>query len=114
VGLRKPLAGAMILALALPATAAPRTKTRFDVIRDCERLAGVQFRQRDPAFKRFVVDRATVTVNKFADKIGPLFVSTIYRGKAIYDVGRGPHVSRFICLHGGMGNDAVFVYTLPE
>ena len=101
-------------ALALPATAAPRAKTRFDGIRDCERLAAVQFRRHNPAFRRFIVDRSAVAVDRYADRIGPTFVSTIYHGLALYEGSRGPHVTRFICLHAGVGRDAVFVYTLPD
>ena len=114
MGLKPALAGAVVLALALPAAAAPRAKTQFDGIRDCERRAAVQFQRHDPSFKRFLVDRASVSVDKFADMVGPTFVSTIYRGKATYDAAKGPHPSRFICLHGGVGKDAVFVYTLPD
>ena len=114
MGLKPALAGAVVLALALPAAAAPRAKTQFDGIRDCERRAAVQFRRHDPAFKRFLVDRASVSVDKFADMVGPTFVSSIYRGKATYDAAKGPRPSRFICLHGGVGKDAMFVYTLPD
>ena len=106
--------GALLLALALPGAAVPRAKTRFDGIRDCERLAAVQFRRHDPAFRRFLVDRAAVTADKFADNVGPTFISTIYNDKATYEAARGPRPTRFICLHGGVGRDAVFVYTLPE
>jgi hypothetical protein len=105
---------ALTAALALPAMAAPRAKTRFDGIRDCERLAAVQFRRHNPAFRRFVIDRAAVVVDKYADQVGSTFVSTIYHGTAIYEGSRGPHVARFICLHGGVGKDAVFVYTLRD
>ena len=111
---KAPAIGVLLLALALPAVAAPRAKTRFDGIRDCERLAAVQFKRHNPTFKRFVIDRAKVDVDKYADKVGSTFVSTIYHGKASYDAGRGAHATRFICLHGGGGQDAVFVYTLPE
>jgi hypothetical protein len=100
--------------LAFPATAAPRAKTRFDGIRDCERLAAVQFRRHNPAFRRFVIDRAAVTVDRYADQVGATFIAAIYHGTAIYEGSRGPHTTRFICLHGGVGKDAVFVYTLPD
>src|SRR6185369_5106938 len=90
VGLRSAFAAALLLALALPATAAPRAKTRFDGIRDCERLAAVQFKRHNPAFRRLLIDRATVEDDKFADNVGPTFVSTIYHGKAAYDAGKGP------------------------
>jgi hypothetical protein len=106
--------GALTLALATPVAAAPRAKTRFDGIRDCERLAAVQFKRHNPAFKRFSIDRASVKVDKYADKVGATFVSTIYHGKATYEGARGPHVSNFVCMHGGVGNDAVFVYSMAE
>ena len=112
--MRRLLTFTLVLALAAPAGAAPRAKTRFDGIRDCERLGAAQFRRHDPAFKRFTIDRAKVAVDKFADKVGTTFISTIYHGKATYDAGKGPQSTGFICLHGGVGKDAVFVYTLPE
>ena len=31
-----------------------------------------------------------------------------------YDAAGGTQTVRFICLHGGAGRGAVFVYTLPE
>ena len=118
MGLRQPshafMAGALMLALAQPTWAAPRSKTRFDGIRDCERLAAVQFKRHNPVFRRLLIDRATVEDDKYADNVGPTFVSTIYHGKATYDAGKGPLRTRFICLHGGVGRDAVFIYTLPE
>jgi hypothetical protein len=104
----------LVLGVAQAADAAPRAKTRFDGIRDCERLGATQFRKHNPAFKRFVIDRSSVEVDKYADKVGRTFVSTIYHGKATYDAGKGLHPTRFICLHGGVGDDAVFVYTLPN
>ena len=66
---------------ALPADAAPRAKTRFDGIRDCERLGAVQFRRHDPAFRRFTIDRSRVEVDNYADSVGRVFVSTIYHGR---------------------------------
>jgi hypothetical protein len=113
VGVKTAVAAAMLLALALPATAAPRSKTRFDGIRDCERLAAVQFKRHNAAFRRLSIDRSTVEDDKYADQVGPMFVSTIYHGKATYDAGKGPLPTRFICLHGGVGRNAVFIYTLP-
>jgi hypothetical protein len=114
VGLRAPLIGALLLALALPATSAPRAKTRFDGIRDCERLGAVQFKRHNPLFKRFSIDRSAVEIDKYADNVGPMFVSTIYHGKATYEANKGPRPTRFICLHAGSGQNAVFVYTLPD
>jgi hypothetical protein len=112
VGLRRLAIGALMASLAATADAAPRAKTRFDGIRDCERLAAVQFRRHNAAFRRFTIDRANVSVDRFADRIGGSFVSAVYHGAAIYDAGKGPDATRFICLHGG--REALFVYTLPE
>lgn len=114
MGVKTLIAGALALAFALPADAAPRAKTRFDGIRDCERLGAVQFKRHDPLFRRFVISRAGVEADKYAGRVGPMFVSTIYHGRAIYEAAKGPRSVRFICMHGGGGHDAVFVYTLPE
>ena len=114
MGLRLFLLGAVLASLTATADAAPRVKTRFDGIRDCERLAAIQFKRHNAAFRQFTIQRGKVSVDKFADKVGGNFVSTVYHGMATYDAGKGPQATRFICLHGGMGNDALFVYTLPE
>jgi hypothetical protein len=111
-GVKALLGGALLLTLTLPSAAAPRAKTRFDGIRDCERLAAVQFKRHNPAFRRFLIDRANVADDKYADSVGTTFVSTIYHGKATYEAAKGPLPTRFICMHGG-GRGAVFVYTLP-
>ena len=58
--------------------------------------------------------RAGVEEDKFADKVGTQFVSTVYHGKAVYQAGGEPAEVRFICLHGGFNKGAVFVYTLPK
>jgi len=108
------LVGALLIATAVPAAAATRSKTRFDGIRDCERTAGVQLRRHNPAFRRFMIDRATVASDRYSDRVGPMFVSTVYHGKATFDAAAGPRMTRFICLHGGMHRRALFVYTLPE
>ena len=114
MGLRLALAFILALIVAAPSSAAPRAKTRFDGIRDCERLAAIQFKRHNAAFRQFTIHRGRVSVDKFADKVGARFVSTVYHGTATYDAGKGPQTTRFICLHGGMGNAALFVYTLPE
>ena len=108
------LAFALMVALAVPAEAARRTKTRFDGIRDCERTGSAQFLRHNPSFKRFLIDRANVEVDKYVDRVGSQFVSSIYHGKATYEAAAGARATRFICLHGGMGRRAVFVYTLPD
>ena len=58
--------------------------------------------------------RADAEEDKFTDKVGTQFVSTVYHGKAIYQSAGEPAEVRFICLHGGLGKGAVFVYTLPR
>ncbi len=112
-GPRALLAGALLLALAAPAEAR-RFKSRFDGIRDCERTGAIQFLRHNPAFRRFVIDRSAVDVEKYADRVGSQFVSTVYHGRATYEAANISRSTRFICLHGGMGRRAVFVYTLPE
>jgi hypothetical protein len=112
VGLKRLLIGVVLASLAATADAAPRAKTRFDGIRDCERLAVTQFKRHNVAFRRFTIDRSKVSVDRFADRVGGSFVSAVYHGSATYDAGKGADPTRFICLHGGQ--DALFVYTLPE
>jgi hypothetical protein len=113
VGLRLALALVLALVIAAAPPPAPR-KTRFDGIRDCERLAAIQLKRHNAGFRQFTIHRGKVTVDRFADKVGSSFVSAVYHGTATYDAGKGPGTSRFICLHGGLGNHALFVYTLPE
>ncbi|MBI4274502.1 MAG: hypothetical protein HY659_07360 [Rhizobiales bacterium] len=101
-----------LLVLSAPESFAQRTK--FESLRQCERQAAVQFRRHNPTFKHFMIDRSSVHEDKFADKIGIQFVSTIFYGKATLDSAFGPRLVRFICLHPGYGKEPIFVYTLPE
>jgi len=114
VGVRLLLAAGAALVLAGAAAAAPRSATRFDGIRDCERAGALQFKRHDATFRRFAINRAEVQVDKFADQVGQNFVATIYHGKASYEAAQGPRNTRFICLHGGINRGVLFVYTLPE
>ena len=88
-------------------------KSTEDGLKDCEKLAAVKFKQENSAFKKFAITRADVEEDKFADKVGTQFVSTVYHGKAVYQSSGEPADVRFICLHGGLGKGAVFVYTMP-
>jgi hypothetical protein len=108
------LAFAVAVICALAAAPALAQKSTQDGLRDCENLAAVKFKQENPAFKRFAIERADVEEDKFADKVGTQFVSTVYHGKAVYQSSGEPDAVRFICLHGGLGKGAVFVYTLPH
>jgi hypothetical protein len=112
VGLRLAAVAALCALAAAPSAFAQ--KSTEDGLRDCEKLAAVKFKQENPAFKKFAIARAAVEEDKFADKVGTQFVSTVYHGKAIYQAGGEPAEVRFICLHGGLGKGAVFVYTLPR
>jgi hypothetical protein len=108
---------ALVLAAVLATTAtgpAQAQRSTFGGLSECSRHAAVQFKRHNPAFRRFVVDRASVSEDKFADRVGNQFVATIYHGKATYEAAAGPKTVRFICLHGGVGKGAVLVYTLPE
>lgn len=108
------IAVAAVVCALCAAPAALAQKSAADGLRDCERLAALKFKPENPAFKRFEIDRADVNEDKFADKVGTQFVSTVYHGKAVYPASGEPDNVRFICLHGGVGKGAVFVYTLPR
>ena len=108
------IAVAAVVCALCAAPAALAQKSTADGLRDCERLAALKFKPENPAFKRFEIDRADVNEDKFADKAGTQFVSTVYHGKAVYQASGEPDNVRFICLHGGVGKGAVFVYTLPR
>ena len=99
---------------ALAAAPALAQKSTEDGLRDCEKLAAVKFKRDNPNFKRFAIQRADVEEDKFADKVGSQFVSTVYHGKATYQDTGEPQAVRFICLHGGLGKGAVFIYTLSK
>ena len=99
---------------ALACAPALTQKSTEDGLRDCEKLAAIKFKQENPALKKFATARAEAQEDKFADKVGTQFGSTVYHGKAIYQAGGAPAEVRFICLHGGLGKGAVFVYTLPR
>ena len=112
MGVRMALTLALCALAAAPAALAQ--KSTEDGLRDCENLAVVKFKRANPNFKRFAIQRADVEEDKFADKVGSQFVSTVYHGKATYQDTGEPQAVRFICLHGGLGKGAVFVYTLPK
>jgi hypothetical protein len=97
-----------------PASVAHAQRTSYQGLTECSHRAVMQFMRHDPAFKRFVIDRSSVSEDKYADRVGNQFVTTIYRGKATYEALGAPQRVSFICLHGGTGTGAVFVYALPE
>lgn len=105
---------AIAVLCALAAVPALAQKSTEDGLKDCEKLATVKFKQENPAFKKFAIARADVEEDKFTDKVGTQFVSTVYHGKAIYQSGGEPAEVHFICLHAGLGKGAVFVYTMPR
>jgi hypothetical protein len=106
-------AGALLAALFFSSTASAQ-RNKFDGLRQCERQASAQFRKHNPQFRRFVIDRASVSEDKYADQIGTQFVSTVYHGKAMLDGGSGEKNVRFICLHAGYRRGPLFVYTMAE
>ena len=110
------VAGLMIIVGVIVATSnqAHAQRTRFQGITQCSRFAAVQFSKSDSGFRRFVIERASVQDDKFANLVGNQFVSTVYYGRASYE-GAGPAKRvRFICLHGGTAKGPVFVYAMPE
>jgi hypothetical protein len=108
----KPYLAVALLLLTVSDTAAQRVRTRFDGLRDCERAGTIQFMRHNPQFRRFLIDRAGIEVERYNDRIGSQFVSTIYRGTATYDGPLGIRKVRFICLHPGPGHRAVYVATM--
>jgi hypothetical protein len=112
MGIKIALAATIVVLCAVPPALAQ--KSTEDGLHDCEKLAAIKFKQDNPAFKRFEIERAGVEEDKFSDKVGTQFVSTVYHGKAIYQSSGEAETVRFICLHGGLNKGAVFVYTLPR
>lgn len=112
-GLTSALTGAILFA-APAAEAANRAKTRFDGIRDCERTGNLQLRRHNPSFRRFTIDRSHVNSERYAERVGSVFVATVFSGRATYEGAGGPRMTKFVCLHGGMHRRALFVYALPE
>jgi hypothetical protein len=99
---------------ALAAAPASAQTTTFRGLAECTHQAAAQFKRHDAAFRRFVIDRLSVAGDKYADRVGSQFISTVYSGTATYEAGNGPKKVRFICLHAGVGKGPVFVYALPE
>jgi hypothetical protein len=116
VGVNLTVKPAIIAALCIFAVSpALAQKSTEDGLRDCEKLAAVKFKKENPSFKKFVIERGdSVEEDKFADKVGTQFVSTVYHGKAVYQSSGEPDTVRFICLHAGLGKGAVFVYIMPK
>ena len=112
MGVRLALAALALSLCAVPSALAQ--KSTEDGLRDCEKFAAVKFKQENSGFKKFAIERTDIEEDKFADKVGTQFVSTVYHGNAVYQAGGEPNNVRFICLHAGLGKGAVFVTTLPR
>jgi hypothetical protein len=110
---RAAISQVVLLALFVAAPVHAQT-SKFDGLRGCERIAAVQFKRHNPAFRRFRIERTSVKVDRYAAMVGSQFVATVYSGKAAYDDGKGAKLVRFLCLHGGIGRGPLFVYTLAE
>lgn len=107
-------AACVLLAALFFSSSAFAQRSKFDGLRQCERYASAQFRKVNPQFRRFVIDRASASDDKYAAPVGLQFVSTVYHGKAMLDGGSGEKTVRFICLHAGYKRGPLFVYTLAE
>jgi len=112
VGVRIALA-AVLCALAAAPAAFAQDSTEGG-LRDCEKLAAVKLKRDNPNFKHFAIQRAGVEEDKFTDKVGSQYVSTLYEGDATYQDTGAPQQVRFICLHAGVGKGAVFVHVLSH
>ena len=113
MAVRLTAAGVMLAALVMSSPASAQ-RNKFDGLRQCERLGSAQMRKSNAQFRRFVIDRSSVSEDKYADQIGTQFVSTIYHGKALLDNGNGEKTVRFICMHAGYRRGPLFVYTMAE
>ncbi len=101
-------------ALLLSASPTLAQRGNFQGIAECTRLGSVQFRRHDRAFRRFVIDRASVVDDHYAGMAGNQYVATVYSGTATYETTAGARKVLFVCLHGGAERGAVFVYTVPQ
>ena len=110
----KAAAAGVLLAALLFSSSASAQRNKFDGLRQCERYASAQFRKTNPQFRRFVIDRASVSEDKYAAQVGTQFVSTVYHGKAMLEAGSGEKAVRFVCLHAGYRRGPLFVYTMAE
>ena len=61
-----------------------------------------------------MIDRPSVTEDRYAAMVGNQYVPMIYSGSATYDGEAGARKVLFVCLHGGADKGAVLVYTLPR
>jgi hypothetical protein len=111
---RSTFAAGIAAALLLAASATHAQRTSFQGIAECTRLGSVQFRRHDRAFRRFVIDRASVVDEHYAGMAGNQYVATVYSGTATYETIAGARKVLFVCLHGGAERGAVFVYTVPQ
>jgi hypothetical protein len=114
VGVRAATAACVLAALVVSTAPADAQRTRFQGITQCGRFATMQFARRDPAFRRFVIERVSVQDEKYADMVGNQYVSTVYYGRATYDGAGGSRRVRFVCLYAGYSKGAVFVFTIPD
>ncbi|MGH9811026.1 MAG: hypothetical protein ACRD9W_27910 [Terriglobia bacterium] len=101
----------IVLASVFPAGA---QQTSQHALSDCARFAAANFKRRDTSFRRFVIDRASVSEDHYAAMAGNQFVSSVYSDSATYETTDGTRKVMFICLYGGIQRGAVFVYTLPR
>jgi hypothetical protein len=51
--------------------------SQFDGLRGCERIAAVQFKRHNPAFRRFRIERTSVVVDRYAAMVGNQYVATV-------------------------------------
>ena len=105
-GVGPTLAILFALATSLPAFA--------DEIDDCEKLGAADLARDSGSLRLFEIDREALYFDKAETMVGKEFVSSVLHGPAkLGGTGEGETERvRFICLHGGQ--DALFVYTLPE
>jgi hypothetical protein len=105
VGLKRFVLAALLAASSAGAAA--------DEIDDCEALGKTQLSE--SSFDRpFEIDREKLYFDKAEAQVGSQFVSSVLHGPANMDTGGEMESVRFVCLHGGTGVGALFVWFLPD
>jgi hypothetical protein len=86
-----------------------------DEIDDCEQLGTTQLSNEANSPRVFTIDREALNFDKAETKVGSEFVSSVLHGPAKLNINSGAaDPVRFICLHGGTGNGALFFWLLPN
>jgi hypothetical protein len=107
------LAATAALIAILSASSASAQRTTLRGLTDWSRYAAATFKRQEPAFRRFVIDRASVRTDRLGRMVGNQYITAIFSGGASYDAGGGARNVTFVCLHNSE-KGALLVYTVPR